>query len=50
MNSIAKNTMVAMIPALIGGNWIIATIAATMTNTTIKFDMRFANSEPYSSE
>ena len=50
MTSIAKNTMVAMMPALIGGNWIMATIAATMTNTTIMFDMRFANSEPYSSE
>ena len=50
MNSIAKNVTLAMIPALIRGNWIMATMAATMTNTTIIFDMRFANSEPYLSE
>ena len=50
MNNNAKNIMPPMMAALIVGNCIAATMTATMTNTIIKFDIRFANSGPNLSE
>ena len=50
MNHAANKTMPAITPALVNGNCITATITATMTNPVIKFDIRFVNSGPSSSE
>ena len=50
MNHITNPTMPAITHALIAGNCIAATITAAMTNTQTKFDIRFVNSGPSSSE